>query len=161
MGLSGILRSVIYDEPPWKYAFIASFLVATQVFLHTVGVLTPPVVKAPTLLAYIIGGFCVGLGTKIGNGCTSGHGICGLARLSKRSLASVVTFCAVGIATAVLTATTPSLESAFRTSDIPANNPKLGYAVTVAGLALAFSKTRPITKKVYGAIASALICAFG
>ena len=50
----------------------------------------------PWLLA---AGLLVGFGTRLGNGCTSGHGICGLARLSKRSLAAVVAFMASGIAT--------------------------------------------------------------
>lgn len=48
-------------------------------------------------LAYVVGGFLVGIGTRLGNGCTSGHGICGLARFSKRSLAAVMTFMATGI----------------------------------------------------------------
>ena len=50
----------------------------------------------PLLLA---AGFLVGFGTRMGNGCTSGHGVCGLGRFSKRSLAAVLTFMATGMAT--------------------------------------------------------------
>ena len=49
-----------------------------------------------------IAGFIVGIGTAIGSGCTSGHGICGLARLSPRSMVAVGTFMATGIATVYL-----------------------------------------------------------
>jgi uncharacterized protein len=51
-------------------------------------------------LAYGISGFCVGLGTRLSNGCTSGHGVCGLARCSPRSLAAVISFMLSGIVTA-------------------------------------------------------------
>lgn len=58
-----------------------------------------PIVPA---MRFIISGFCVGFGTKLGNGCTSGHGICGLARLSKRSLMAVLTFMTTGIISTAL-----------------------------------------------------------
>ena len=51
-------------------------------------------------LGFILGGFCVGFGTRLGNGCTTGHGICGLARLSTRSLVGVLTFMATGVLSA-------------------------------------------------------------
>ena len=53
-------------------------------------------------IGYAIAGFLVGFGTRLGHGCTSGHGICGLARLSKRSFAAVMTFMATAILTASL-----------------------------------------------------------
>ena len=53
-------------------------------------------------MGFIVGGFCVGFGTKLGNGCTSGHGICGLARFSKRSLMAVLTFMTTGIISTTL-----------------------------------------------------------
>ncbi len=52
--------------------------------------------SAPSL---IIGGLLVGFGTRLGNGCTSGHGVCGLARLSRRSIGATATFMAAGIVT--------------------------------------------------------------
>ena len=48
-----------------------------------------------------VGGLLVGFGTRLGSGCASGHGVCGLARLSRRSLAAVATFLSTGIVTAV------------------------------------------------------------
>ncbi len=50
----------------------------------------------------ILGGVAVGIGTRLGNGCTSGHGVCGLARFSVRSLAAVLTFLLIGMASATL-----------------------------------------------------------
>jgi uncharacterized membrane protein YedE/YeeE len=86
--------------------------------------------------AYLVGGLLVGFGTKLGNGCTSGHGICGLARLSKRSLVSVVTFMLAAISTATIVAPDNSAFSqstAFlRAQKAPELvNQKLGLTVTV------------------------------
>lgn len=50
----------------------------------------------------ILGGFFVGFGSKLMNGCTSGHGVCGLPRLSKRSFVAVITFMIFGVLTATL-----------------------------------------------------------
>ncbi|MBW3551546.1 MAG: YeeE/YedE family protein, partial [Proteobacteria bacterium] len=57
----------------------------------------------PSLLVMAAGGVLVGVGTKLGGGCTSGHGVCGLARLSGRSMTATVTFLAVAIAVVFLT----------------------------------------------------------
>jgi hypothetical protein len=57
-----------------------------------------PVIEADTA-TLIFGGLMVGFGTRLGNGCTSGHGVCGLARLSPRSLAATATFMAAGFLT--------------------------------------------------------------
>lgn len=53
-----------------------------------------------SLIGFAIGGFCVGFGTKLGNGCTSGHGVCGLPRFSLRSFVAVVTFFSFALITA-------------------------------------------------------------
>ena len=58
--------------------------------------------RGGTLLGFILG-LLIGLGTKIGNGCTSGHGVCGLARLSKRSFVAVAVFFGVAILTVTVT----------------------------------------------------------
>lgn len=55
-----------------------------------------------SLLTLIIGGFIVGVGTRLGSGCTSGHGVCGVSRLSRRSLVATATFMAAGIVTVTL-----------------------------------------------------------
>lgn len=63
-----------------------------------------PDINVPTSWPMIIvAGLLVGIGSRLGSGCTSGHGVCGLSRFSKRSLAATLTFMAVGIATATLT----------------------------------------------------------
>jgi uncharacterized protein len=56
--------------------------------------------RSPWVL--VAAGLLVGFGTRLGNGCTSGHGVCGVARLSRRSLVAVVTFVAVGMLTATV-----------------------------------------------------------
>lgn len=63
----------------------------------------PPAWGIPTPIWLAIAGLLTGLGTTIGNGCTSGHGVCGLARLSKRSLVAVVVFFGVAIITVTVT----------------------------------------------------------
>jgi uncharacterized membrane protein YedE/YeeE len=50
----------------------------------------------------VVGGLCVGLGTRLGSGCTSGHGICGVSRGSTRSIVATLTFMALGILTVAL-----------------------------------------------------------
>jgi hypothetical protein len=67
-------------------------------------------------LAFIVGGFLVGFGTKLGNGCTTGHGICGLARLSKRSLVAVLSFMATGVISASACSVTCPFYPYFRAS---------------------------------------------
>ncbi len=63
----------------------------------------PPVELTAGPLVLAAGGLLVGVGTAIGGGCTSGHGVCGLARLSPRSLVATLTFMAVGIAAVFVT----------------------------------------------------------
>ena len=64
--------------------------------MHMLGQQAPSPAPVPVLL---LAGVLVGFGTSLGNGCTSGHGVCGLGRLSKRSLVAVFTFMATAIAT--------------------------------------------------------------
>lgn len=102
-GISGIVGGVFAPRPGdtgWRLAFVAGLL--------TVGGLTTA--YAPALVAaetnrttwmLVVAGLLVGFGTRLGNGCTSGHGVCGLSRFSGRSLASVLTFMAVGALVAI------------------------------------------------------------
>lgn len=113
MGFSGIIRPVFQNplksahdpSQQWKLAFLSSFLLSAYVFflpnadvdkISTIASVTSP-------LAYALSGLLVGVGTTIGNGCTSGHGICGLPRFSKRSLSAVLTFMGAAVATTVVT----------------------------------------------------------
>lgn len=93
MGLTGIVSGVL---PPfahdwqWRAAFLAGAIVAP---LGLVAVGNDVSFASPTALpVLIIGGIIVGFGVKLGSGCTSGHGICGIARLSPRSIAATSIF---------------------------------------------------------------------
>jgi hypothetical protein len=98
------------SDAQWKAVLLTSFAITSKLiatygdpyFLFDAVVATDGDLPVVSSLGYAVAGFLVGLGTKLGNGCTSGHGICGLARLSKRSLANVVTFMATGCLTASL-----------------------------------------------------------
>ena len=92
-GISGILRlGVRGPGRDWQLAFLAGLLLAGAGAAALAGPRLAAGLEHASLSALIAGGLVVGLGTGIGNGCTSGHGICGLARFSKRSLIAVVVF---------------------------------------------------------------------
>ena len=90
-GISGIFGGLLTRNPaPWRIAFIAG-LVLAGVGARLMGVGIPAGIGAgPAVLA--IAGLLVGFGARLGNGCTSGHGVCGLSRLSRRSLVAVGVF---------------------------------------------------------------------
>lgn len=100
-GVSGLLaRSVgIADGgPPWRVA--VAFVIGLPLGAMVVQMSGHPVVTHfPGLVTLIIGGLIVGFGTRMGSGCTSGHGVCGMSRLSPRSLAATATFMALGFIT--------------------------------------------------------------
>ncbi|UVK44811.1 YeeE/YedE family protein [Mesorhizobium sp. AR07] len=92
-GMTGILTGVIPPLSPdwqWRSAFLAGAIVAPLLFMAVDGQIAFSV-PVPTL-ALVAGGFLVGLGVHFGAGCPSGHGICGIARLSQRSIVAVATF---------------------------------------------------------------------
>lgn len=99
-GMTGILTGII---PPvaadwaWRVAFLAGAITAPLIYRLAGGTIAFSV-PVPTV-ALVIGGLLVGVGVHFGNGCPSGHGICGLARLSPRSLAAVCTFMAAAFVT--------------------------------------------------------------
>ena len=97
-GISGILNHAIErrEERGWRIAFLAGLIAAAAAWFAFSGDVARSGFPLPWLIA---AGLLVGFGTRLGNGCTSGHGICGLARLSKRSLAAVLTFMGSGVAT--------------------------------------------------------------
>jgi uncharacterized membrane protein YedE/YeeE len=99
-GISGILGGLLEwpkGDIAWRVAFLAGLIGAPLVYG---AVLTLPEVRIdadfPTL---IIAGLLVGVGTRYGSGCTSGHGVCGLSRMSPRSLVATVAFMLAGFAT--------------------------------------------------------------
>lgn len=99
-GISGILGGLLRPVPgeqSWRLAFLAG-LVLAPVAWALVATLPPLVIDAgyPVLVA---GGLLVGAGTRFASGCTSGHGVCGLSRLSLPSLVATLCFMATGFAT--------------------------------------------------------------
>ncbi|MGB3406321.1 MAG: YeeE/YedE family protein [Jannaschia sp.] len=91
-GIAGItLGAAASDDRVWRLAFIGGLLAAPVVWVLVLAEVPQQTVSSRTG-AMVIAGLLVGLGTAIGSGCTSGHGVCGLARLSRRSLAAVATF---------------------------------------------------------------------
>lgn len=101
-GLTGLVPGVGGpDDRAWRLSFLLGLIAAPIAVLLVTG--SFPSQTVPTNLAGMaIAGLLVGVGTALGSGCTSGHGVCGLARLSLRSLASVVTFVAAAIVTTTL-----------------------------------------------------------
>jgi uncharacterized protein len=103
-GVSGILGGLWTarsDDVTWRVAFIAGLIAAPLVYGWVTGSLPRISVSVPPLIV-IAGGLLVGFGTRLGGGCTSGHGVCGLARLSPRSLVATALFMAAAILTSFL-----------------------------------------------------------
>jgi uncharacterized membrane protein YedE/YeeE len=99
-GISGIASGAIEGaagDRAWRVAFLAGMMLAGALVLQIVP--APPRIQTGPAALLLVAGFLVGFGTRLGNGCTSGHGVCGLARLSRRSLAAVATFMGLAMAT--------------------------------------------------------------
>lgn len=99
LGISGILGGLIRPrsgDTGWRIAFLAGLLVAPAVWALFVAPEAPRIEAGGTTL--LVAGLLVGWGTRYGSGCTSGHGVCGLSRLSPRSLAATLAFMATGFA---------------------------------------------------------------
>jgi uncharacterized protein len=100
-GISGIVGGLA-DAPRgdagWRIAFLLGLLAAPLVY-WTAGGGLPSVTISSSLPLILAGGLLVGFGTRMGGGCTSGHGVCGMARLSPRSLVATLVFMAGGFAT--------------------------------------------------------------
>jgi len=104
-GVSNIAYGGIWaaGDRRWRWVFLAGLIGGGWLAALVFGALPAPASPAgASIVVAVIAGLLVGFGTRLGNGCTSGHGVCGLARLSPRSLASVLVFMAVGMATATL-----------------------------------------------------------
>lgn len=100
LGISGILGGVIRPrggDIGWRLAFLAGLLVAPAVW-SLFAMPEPPRIEAGGTVL-LLAGLLVGWGTRYGSGCTSGHGVCGLSRLSPRSMVATLAFMATGFAT--------------------------------------------------------------
>ncbi|GAB4289862.1 MAG: YeeE/YedE family protein [Oscillatoriaceae cyanobacterium] len=102
-GISGILNSALSSGfgAVWHWLFLAGLLAGGGLYESVIAPAPTPSEFAPW--AMLVGGFLVGFGTRMSNGCTSGHGVCGLGRLSLRSLVAVVIFLATAIVTVFVT----------------------------------------------------------
>lgn len=99
-GIAGIVGGLVgsgADESGWRLAFLAG-LIAGPFAAALLGATLPEVHVDASVPVVLVAGLLVGFGSRLGNGCTSGHGVCGLARLSPRSLAATLTFMAAGAA---------------------------------------------------------------
>lgn len=94
-GMTGILTGVIVPKGDWDWrlAFLLGAIAAPVVILLLTGTSMPLQAQLPTW-TIILGGLLVGVGVTFGGGCTSGHGVCGVARLSTRSIVATLTFMA-------------------------------------------------------------------
>lgn len=95
MGATGILAGAFTPSGPrdldWRLALLGGMMTAPLIWLATTGAM--PVIDVPVSRAsMLIGGLLVGIGVTFGSGCTSGHGVCGMARLSPRSITATITF---------------------------------------------------------------------
>ena len=101
MGASGILGGVLDrsagNQTAERLAFIAAVIAVPAVFFALGAEVDTNITSSWPLL--IIGGLLVGLGTRIGNGCTSGHGVCGISRLSLRGMVSTCLYIGAGVLT--------------------------------------------------------------
>jgi uncharacterized membrane protein YedE/YeeE len=103
-GISGIFGGLLDfgNDKSWRIAFIAGLILAPVIF-GWIGYAMPAPKMPASWTVIIAAGVLVGFGSRLGGGCTSGHGICGVARLSDRSIAATVIFMLAAIATVAVT----------------------------------------------------------
>jgi uncharacterized membrane protein YedE/YeeE len=103
-GISGIVGGCLLPDATdrdWRFAFVAGLVIAPLIGALAGAPL--PLPQIPANWAVIVGaGLLVGFGTRLGGGCTSGHGVCGIARLSPRSILATVVFMATAMAVVFL-----------------------------------------------------------
>ena len=99
-GISGILGGLlkpVRGDVGWRVAFVIGLVVSPLVYLQFAAVPQPQIDASH--VALVLAGLLVGVGTRYGGGCTSGHGVCGLSHLSPRSLVATLAFMGAGFAT--------------------------------------------------------------
>jgi uncharacterized membrane protein YedE/YeeE len=103
-GISGIAAHLLTKPDTgtrWRLAFLVGLIIGPLAFALVAGH-SPSVRISASVPVLILAGLLVGFGTRLGSGCTSGHGVAGLARLSPRSIAAVATFLATAMVTVFL-----------------------------------------------------------
>lgn len=100
-GISGIVSGLlkpVKGEVLWRFLFVIG-MVMSGALAPLLGFNVPESLPVTSVFWVALAGLLVGIGTKLGNGCTSGHGICGMGRLSKRSIVATCVFMAVAVVT--------------------------------------------------------------
>lgn len=100
-GISGIASGMMVapvDDRVWRVLFVLGLIGGPFIWLNLTGI-TPEFTLNAETPVIVLGGLLVGFGTRLGAGCTSGHGVCGIARTSPRSIVSTLIFMTVAIAT--------------------------------------------------------------
>ena len=102
-GISGIVNNTLTNTNNWlsNFLFLIGLILGPTVYLLILNKDIPFLIT-PSFPLIIIGGILVGFGTKIGSGCTSGHGICGISRFSVRSIVATITFILAAMITVVI-----------------------------------------------------------
>lgn len=103
-GISGIVRGIFFgekNEKRWRFIFLIGLLLSP--FIYSLFAPLPSLEISNNYAKIAIAGLLVGFGTRLGSGCTSGHGVCGIARLSRRSIVATLVFMAAAIVTVYLT----------------------------------------------------------
>lgn len=101
-GISGIFGGLLTpnaSDRGWRIAFIAGLIAAPLLASFVTSTALPSPVMPASMIVIVIAGLLVGFGSRMGGGCTSGHGVCGIARLSARSLIATAIFMITAIAT--------------------------------------------------------------
>ena len=105
-GISGMVHMIVTPragDVSWRWIFLIGMMGGGALYEYWLAPLQSGLPQTPAFefapIAMIVGGLIVGFGTRMGGGCTSGHGVCGLGRLSPRSLIAVITFVTTGIVT--------------------------------------------------------------
>ena len=103
-GISGTLGRVLEHDDDGGFGFRVAFLAGMAIVGLAARGVAPAAIGAPVASVPVlaVAGLLVGIGTTLSNGCTSGHGVCGLAQLSPRSLAATLCFMAAGVATVLV-----------------------------------------------------------
>jgi hypothetical protein len=104
-GVSGIVAGLINPQTSdrsWRAAFVAG-LIAAPIAAMLVGYGVPKPQMPESYITIVVGGLLIGFGSRLGSGCTSGHGICGIARLSQRSIVATGVFMVAAIIVVALT----------------------------------------------------------
>jgi uncharacterized membrane protein YedE/YeeE len=104
-GISGIVGGLLAPKSSdvgWRVVFVAGLLLGAFIYMFATGGALAVTMQA-SLPVLVVAGLLVGFGTRLGSGCTSGHGVCGIARLSKRSIVATSVFFVVAMLTVFLT----------------------------------------------------------